>query len=196
MVISLNFIHILLLFVALGFNLSATMTIEGSMLSKVNIKNLLVISLGISAIQVGALFIGSLITDAITASTLFQRLSISPDTLTKASISILAIIGVVVLLRSFNEKTIEERRQKDFNNTRLLRFAVLKSINGLLVGSALAIMGVNLTDVLWIVVIINVISTIIGIYIGYWFGYEMKNMATRISGIIILVVSINLVLIV
>lgn len=181
---------IVLIFVALGSNIVAHMTIEGSMISKVNTYKLLRIALGISMIQGVVLLLGSKLIDYLITLPIID----SWNSHHMVATIILLIMGCRCIYNSFFSEEIDERRQKDLDDTKLVRYALLRSVNAFLAGVVLSLLEIKFTKIFWVLILINVISVICGILIGYWYGYVEKEKGYRISGIIYLTISTNLLI--
>lgn len=177
----MNSMEIILLAMATSLDSFAIMTCKGAMLSKINKKNILTISLIFGSWQAAVLLLGNRFMNLILSNHQeFQFIFVL------FACMILLSLGVYQFSKGIRKKTFYEKREDDFHVNKIIIISFITSVDAFLVGISLAFLNTSLSSIVLPILFVNIISVILGIYTGYYFGYEQKTIAYLVGGSIFL----------
>lgn len=170
----MNWIENVLIIAGISLDIFAAMECQGSLVAKVDKKQLTLICALLAVWQLGALALGNYL------SGLLYKNNLAHDEkfvgLVIAAVIFFAL-GVRLIVKAVKNEWINERREESLNMGRFLRMAAVTSIYTLLAGIAFGFLGTNVLLMLIILVCITVAVVVTGIYTGYHFGFEHKTKA-------------------
>lgn len=170
----MNWIENVLIIAGISLDIFATMECQGSLVAKVDKKQLTLICALVAVWQLGALALGTYL------SGLLYRNNMAHDEkfigLVIAAV-IFFVLGIRLIIKAVKNEWINERREESLNMGRFFRMAAITSIYTLLAGIAFGFLGTNVLLMLIILVCITVAVVVMGMYTGYHFGFEHKTKA-------------------
>ncbi|WP_089610516.1 manganese efflux pump [Dehalobacterium formicoaceticum] len=107
---------------------------------------------------------------------------------------IFVFLGLYLIWKARHHYYVEEKLQERLYVRKTFRLAIVTSLDALLAGISMGIMGVSVTGLLFPFMFISVLAVFLGVYVGHWFGYEPKTNAYYLGATIILVTSLNMAL--
>lgn len=178
----MNWIENVLILAGISLDVFATMECQGSLVARIDKKQLTVIC-GLMAIwQIAALTLGYYL------SVLLYRNELAHDE-NFVGLVIAAVIffglGVRLLVKAVRNERVMERREDGFDIRRFLRMAIVTSFYSLFAGIAFGFLGTNVCRMLALGVLLTIAFVIFGMYTGYHFGFEHKTKA-YIGGAVLL----------
>ncbi len=182
----MNMLEIGILSIAISLDSLAVMIYKGAMLPKINFPKLVGISLLFGGWQASVLFMGNNL----------RNLKILAQGYLHPVVEILAVIifcglGILMLVKALRRRNIFERREDHLKPKEVVLLAIVTSVDALLAGIATAFLKIDLSGAFVPIISVNVLSVILGTYIGHHLGYEQKANAQLLSGIILIVVGID-----
>ena len=170
----MNLIENILIIAGISLDIFADVECQGSLVAKVDKKQLAAICGVMMIWQFAALALGDRL------ALLFYGNAADRDG-TLAGFAIAAVIffglGIRLFVKAARSERIQERRQESLKPGRSFRMAAATSIYTLLAGMAFGLLGTYLPRMLVIVLLITAIVVISGIYTGYRFGSEYRTKA-------------------
>lgn len=170
----MNWIENVLIIAGISLDIFAAMECQGSLVAKVDKKQLTLICALVAVWQLVALGLGNYL------SGLLYRNNMAHDEnfvgLVIAAVIFFAL-GIRLIIKAVKNEWINERREESLNMGRFLRMAAMTSIYTLLAGIAFGFLGTNVLLMLIILVCITVAVVVMGMYTGYHFGFEHKTKA-------------------
>ena len=184
----MNMLQIGILSIAISLDSLAVMIYKGAMLSKINFPKLVGISLLFGGWQASVLFIGNNLRNLKILAYESQYLHPVVEIL---AMTIFCGLGILMLVKALRRRNIFERREDHLNPKEVILLAIVTSVDALLAGIATAFIKIDLSGAFLPIILINVLSVILGTYIGHHLGCEQKANAQLLSGIILIVVGID-----
>lgn len=178
----MNWIENVLIIAGISLDVFAAMECQGSLVAKVDKKQLTLICALVAVWQLSALAIGSFLSKLLYSNNLAHDEKF-------VGLVIAAVIffglGVRLIVKAVKNEWINERREENLKIGRFLRMSAVTSIYTLLAGIAFGFLGTDFTLMLILVACITVIVVVMGMYTGYHFGFQHKTKA-YISGALLL----------
>ncbi len=178
----MNLIESLLIIAGISFDIFGAMECQGSLVAKIDKKNLSIICILVSIWQMAALFIGSFCADLLCRENLPKDENFAGQVLATV---IFFCLGIRLLIKAIRNERINERREDHLGIKRFLRMAAMTSIYTGLAGVAFGFLGTSVPIILILIVCITVAFVVMGMYTGYHFGFEHKTKA-YIGGAVLL----------
>lgn len=178
----MNWIENLLIIIGVSLDLFATMECQGALVSKVNKKQLSLICLIVSAVQLLALFAGYFLSDFLYEKNLLSNEAILGEIVASF---IFVGLGIRLIAKAIKNEHINEKLEQRQDYKRFLKMAFITAIYTILVGVAFGILGTNFIMVFVMIGAITAIFIVTGMYTGYRFGFEQKTKA-YVAGAILL----------
>ena len=178
----MNWIDNLLIIIGVSLDLFATMECQGALVSKVNKKQLSLICLIVSAVQLLALFAGYFLSDFLYEKNLLSNEAILGEIVASF---IFVGLGIRLIAKAIKNEHINEKLEQRQDYKRFLKMAFITAIYTILVGVAFGILGTNFIMVFVMIGAITAIFIVTGMYTGYRFGFEQKTKA-YVAGAILL----------
>lgn len=186
----MNWIENVLILAGISLDIFAAMECQGSLVARIDKKQLTIIC-GLMAVwQLAALALGYYL------SILLYRNELAHDE-NFVGLVIAAVIffglGVRLVVKAVRNERIFERREDGFDIRRFLRMAMVTSFYSLFAGLAFGFLGTNVCRMLVLGVLLTVVFVIFGMYTGYHFGFEHKTKAYIGGALLLWVVGIDVI---
>lgn len=178
-------LQILLLAIAVSLDSLALSIVEGAMLPKIKLADLLKSGLFIGMWQTLSFILGLYLVPIAKQFGVIAYFSGSAYRLVSSVLFIL--LGFMMLRKSLKKEVINEKMQTVIADRRIVQIALLTSVDAVIAGLGLSLTGTQLSMEFFLFFVVSVLSVITGVFIGYWFGYEQKPKAYRMSSIIFFV---------
>lgn len=180
-------------FIVLGASLDifAVMECQGSLVQKVNKKQLLGTCVIFVAFQLIAMFIGYFIANFIN-----MRYSVADEALLGEIISIVILLGLGtrLIIKAAKNERIEEIRQSGLKMGYIAAVACMTAGYTMLAGIAFGFLNTGLVLILVMLAILSVVSIVAGMYTGYHFGFEQKTKVYVVGAIIFIAAGVDVVI--
>ncbi len=186
----MNGIENVLILAGISLDVFATMECQGSLVARIDKKQLTIIC-GLMAVwQIAALALGHYL------SILLYHNETAHDE-NFVGLVIAAVIffglGTRLVVKAVRNERIWEHREDTFDIGRFLRMAIGTSVYSLFAGLAFGFLGTNVTRMLVIGVCITIAFVIFGMYTGYHFGFEHKTKAYVGGAILLWIAGIDVI---
>lgn len=178
--------------VVLGISLEifGAMECQGSLVAKVEKKQLSVFCAVLAVGQALALGIGDLFSLFLASHGAQGR----EDFLGQAvAAAILLVLGIRLLLKAWRNERIVERREEKFEVRRFLRVYLRGILFTFLAGVSLGFLGSSISILLALTLFLTVLATIVGMYTGYRLGFEHKMKAYVLGGVLLVAGSVDVI---
>lgn len=176
----MGWIENLLIIAGTSLDIFAAMECQGSLVSKVNKRQLTLIC-GVGAIwQLVVLFVGYFLSDFICRKNPTSNEALLGEIVSSA---IFFCLGVRLVFKAIRNERVDEHLIQKFDARRMVHIAGATCFYTLLAGIAFGFLETNLIAVLVMMVLVTVLCIISGIYTGYHFGFEQKTKAYVVGAI-------------
>lgn len=179
--------------IVLGISLEifGAMECQGSLVAKVEKKQLMAFCAILAVGQVVALGIGDLLSQRLSC----HRTQIKGDFLGQAvAAAILLTLGIRLLLKAWKNEDIVERREEKFEVKRFLRLYIRSIMFTFLAGIALGFLGNSIPALLALTLFLTILVAVVGMYTGYRLGFEHKMKAYVLGGVLLIAGSVDVIL--
>lgn len=170
----MNWIENILIIAGISLDIFAAMECQGSLVARVDKKQLTLICALVAVWQLLALAIGTFLSGLLYSNNLAHDEKF-------VGLVIAAVIffglGVRLIVKAVKNEWVNERREENLKMGRFLRMSAVTSIYTLLTGIAFGFLGTNEKLMLILVTGITVMAVVTGIYAGYHFGFQHKTKA-------------------
>lgn len=187
----MNWIEILIVSIGISLDLFAAVECEGALVAKIHVKHLILITLLVSAWQLGILYLGNF------GATLLCSYNIGDDKIVMEriiAVTIFFFLGLRLLYQAWKNEQIIEHREEELGLKRFFRLVAVVSFYTFVTGAAFGFLGTSVVLLLAIVLAITVVCVVAGMYTGYHLGYEPKTKVYIIGGILLIVAGIDIIL--
>lgn len=186
----MNAIENLLIIAGISLDIFAAMECQGSLVAKVDKKQLSVICMLIAVWQMAALFIGNYL-----SGLLYQHNVTRDENFIGLVISaaIFFCLGIRLIVKAIKNERINEHREDSLGFLRFFRMAAVTSLYTLLAGIAFGFLRTNLLLMLVMIVGLTVAVVITGMYTGYHFGFEHKTKAYVGGAVLLWIAGIDVI---
>ena len=181
----------LLIIAGVSLDIFAAMECQGSLVAKINKKNLTVICGIVALAQLITLYLGHFL------SSLFcQYRSVPDEKLLGQIISmvIFMILGIRLMVKAIRNEHVEEHLEHHLGIRRFVRMACISGIYTLLTGIAFGFLETNVLMILIMIVVCTVAFVIGGIYTGYRVGYEAKTKVYIVGALLLWVAGLDVLI--
>ncbi len=178
----------LLIIAGVSLDIFAAMECQGSLVAKINKKNLTVICGIVALAQLITLYLGHFL------SSLFCRYRSVPDEKLLGqiiSMVIFMILGIRLMVKAIRNEHVEEHLEHHLGIRRFVRMACISGIYTLLTGIAFGFLETNVLMILIMIVVCTVAFVIGGIYTGYRVGYEAKTKVYIVGALLLWVAGLD-----
>lgn len=178
----------LLIIAGVSLDIFAAMECQGSLVAKINKKNLTVICGIVALAQLITLYLGHFL------SSLFCRYRSVPDEKLLGqiiSMVIFMILGIRLMVKAIRNEHVEEHLEHHLGIRRFVRMACISGIYTLLSGIAFGFLETNVLMILIMIVVCTVAFVIGGIYTGYRVGYEAKTKVYIVGALLLWVAGLD-----
>lgn len=184
----MNWMENLLIVAGVSLDIFAAMECQGSLVAKINKKNLTVICGIVALAQLITLYLGHFL------SSLFCRYWSVPDEKLLGqiiSMVIFMILGIRLMVKAIRNEHVEEHLEHHLGIRRFVRMACISGIYTLLTGIAFGFLETNVLMILIMIVVCTVAFVIGGIYTGYRVGYEAKTKVYIVGALLLWVAGLD-----
>ena len=184
----MNWMENLLIIAGVSLDIFAAMECQGSLVAKINKKNLTVICGIVALAQLITLYLGHFL------SSLFCRYRSVPDEKLLGqiiSMVIFVILGIRLMVKAIRNEHVEEHLEHHLGIRRFVRMACFSGIYTLLTGIAFGFLETNVLMILIMIVVCTVAFVIGGIYTGYRVGYEAKTKVYIVGALLLWVAGLD-----
>ena len=184
----MNWMENLLIVAGVSLDIFAAMECQGSLVAKINKKNLTVICGIVALAQLITLYLGHFL------SSLFCRYRSVPDEKLLGqiiSMVIFMILGIRLMVKAIRNEHVEEHLEHHLGIRRFVRMACISGIYTLLTGIACGFLETNVLMILIMIVVCTVAFVIGGIYTGYRVGYEAKTKVYIVGALLLWVAGLD-----
>ena len=184
----MNWMENLLIVAGVSLDIFAAMECQGSLVAKINKKNLTVICGIVALAQLITLYLGHFL------SSLFCRYRSVPDEKLLGqiiSMVIFMILGIRLMVKAIRNEHVEEHLEHHLGIRRFVRMACISGIYTLLTGIAFGFLETNVLMILIMIVVCSVAFVIGGIYTGYRVGYEAKTKVYIVGALLLWVAGLD-----
>ena len=184
----MDWIENLLIIAGVSLDIFAAMECQGSLVAKINKKNLTVICGIVALAQLITLYLGHFL------SSLFCRYRSVPDEKLLGqiiSMVIFMILGIRLMVKAIRNEHVEEHLEHNLGIRRFVRMACISGIYTLLTGIAFGFLETNVLMILIMIVVCTVAFVIGGIYTGYRVGYEAKTKVYIVGALLLWVAGLD-----
>lgn len=187
----MNWMENLLIIAGVSLDIFAAMECQGSLVAKINKKNLTVICGIVALAQLITLYLGHFL------SSLFCHYRSVPDEKLLGqiiSMVIFMILGIRLMVKAIRNEHVEEHLEHHLGIRRFVRMACISGIYTLLTGIAFGFLETNVLMILIMIVVCTVAFVIGGIYTGYRVGYEAKTKVYIVGALLLWVAGLDVLL--
>jgi len=173
----------LLILLGISLDIFAGMECKGSLLAKIEKKQLVLACADVSVWQAAALFAGNFL-----STLLLKKDGIAENEMFIGSVIAVAIficLGVRLMSKAIKNEAVQERREAGIKVTNYVQMVKVAGFYTLLTGIAFGFVGTKLIDTVIMMAVFSVLVVIGGLYTGYHFGFQQKNKA-YIAGAVLL----------
>lgn len=177
----MNWLETILIIIGASLDIFAAMECQGSIINKVNKKQLASVCFLAAIIQLVAVYFGYFV------STLICKLNPESDEALLGEIIVIIIflgLGIRLIGKAVINERIEEHLVLKIDINKSLKVTLITCIYTILAGIAIGFMGTSLVQIMALIFVFTIISIIAGIYTGYHFGFEQKTKAYIIGAVI------------
>ncbi len=181
----------LLIIAGVSLDIFAAMECQGSLVAKINKKNLTVICGIVALAQLIMLYLGHFL------SSLFCHYRSVPDEKLLGqiiSMVIFVILGIRLMVKAIRNEYVEEHLEHHLGIRRFVRMACISGIYTLLTGIAFGFLETNVLMILIMIVVCTVAFVIGGIYTGYRVGYEAKTKVYIVGALLLWVAGLDVLI--
>lgn len=184
----MNWMENLLIIAGVSLDIFAAMECQGSLVAKINKKNLTVICGIVALAQLITLYLGHFL------SSLFCRYRSVPDEKLLGqiiSMVIFMVLGIRLMVKAIRNEHVEEHLEHNLGIRRFVRMACISGIYTLLTGIAFGFLETNVLMILIMIAVCTVAFVIGGIYTGYRVGYEAKTKVYIVGALLLWVAGLD-----
>jgi putative Mn2+ efflux pump MntP len=172
----------LLILAGVSLDIFAAMECQGSLVAKVNKKQLAGICLLVAFSQLVALFLGHFLSD------LFCRMNTGSNEYRLGvilSVVIFVGLGIRLIVKAIRNEHVEEHLERNLGIRRFVRMASVSSIYTVLAGIAFGFLQTNLVMILVMIALLTILFVIGGMYTGYHLGFASKTTVYIIGALLL-----------
>lgn len=186
----MSWIENLLIVAGASFDIFAAMECQGSLVRKVNKKQLTLISLIVAFWQLVAVYFGYFLSDIIC-----KKNPVSDEALLGEIIAVVIFfcLGIRLMVKAIKNEYLVEHLESRLELKGFLRMTATTSIYTLLSGVAFGFLSTQLAPILVMMVLFSVAFVVAGMYTGYHFGFEQKTKAYVVGAILLWIAGIDVI---
>lgn len=187
----MNWIENMLIIAGISLDIFAATECQGSLVAKVEKKQLTCLCLLVSIWQFAALYIGNFL-----SALLMKKDDIAENEVFIGNVIAAAIfvcLGISLVVKAVKNERIHEHREENLGVLKFVHKLAGASIYTLLAGIAFGFVGTNLRISLTMMVYLSVLVVIAGVYTGYRFGFEQKRKAYTVGAVLLWIVGLDVV---
>lgn len=187
----MNWIENLLIIAGISLDIFGAMECQGSLVAKVDKKQLSVICLVVAVWQTAALALGNFL------SGLLYRNEPAYDERFLGLVIAAAIffcLGVRLIVKAARNEFFHEHREERLGWQRFLHISAVTSVYALLAGIAFGFLGTSIPMMIVMVMCVTVVVVIAGIYTGYHLGFQHKTKAYIVGAALLWIAGIDVIM--
>lgn len=186
----MNMIEETVVVLGLSLEIFGAMECQGSLVAKIEKKQLFMFCAILAAGQGLALGIGNFLSlflsrQQIQAKEIFLGQAVAA--------AIFLFLGIRLLLKAWRNERIVERREEKFHIKRFLEIYSKGILFTFLAGIALGFLGSSLRVLLVLTLFLTILVTVVGMYTGYRLGFEHKMKAYVLGGLLLIAGSVDVI---
>lgn len=187
----MNAIENLLILAGISLDIFAAMECQGSLVAKVDKKQLSLICVLIAAWQIAALLAGDYL-----ARLLYRNELAHDENFVGLVIAatIFFCLGIRLIVKAVRNQFVDEHCENNLDLKRFFVMAAVTSIYTLLTGIAFGFLGTNLPVMLVMIVALTVAVVVTGMYTGYHFGFVHKTKAYVGGAVLLWIAGIDVII--
>ncbi len=186
----MNMIEETVVVLGLSLEIFGAMECQGSLVAKIEKKQLFMFCAILAAGQGLALGIGNFLSLFLSG----QHIQAKEIFLGQAvAAAIFLFLGIRLLLKAWRNERIVERREEKFHIKRFLEIYSKGILFTFLAGIALGFLGSSLRVLLVLTLFLTILVTVIGMYTGYRLGFEHKMKAYVLGGLLLIAGSVDVI---
>ena len=182
----MNALENLLIIAGISLDIFAAMECQGSLVAKIDKKQLVKLCALIAAWQMAALFVGSYLSGLLYRNTITHNEKVTGFVIAAA---IFFCLGVRLVAKAIKNERIVEHCEQKLGWKQLLAIAAVT----LLTGIAFGFLGTNLLVMLLMIAGLTIAVVVTGIYTGYHLGFEHKTKAYIAGAILLWIAGIDVI---
>lgn len=187
----MNMIEETVVVLGLSLEIFGAMECQGSLVAKIEKKQLFMFCAILAAGQGLALGIGNFLSlflsrQQIQAKEIFLGQAVAA--------AIFLFLGIRLLFKAWRNERIVERREEKFHIKRFLEIYSKGILFTFLAGIALGFLGSSLRVLLVLTLFLTILVTVVGMYTGYRLGFEHKMKAYVLGGLLLIAGSVDVIL--
>ena len=187
----MDIIEELMIILAISLDIFAVMECQGSLVAKVDKKQLTLLCTILVVGQAVALGIGT----ALSVLLYHYRLGEHETFLGRVLAAVILLcMGVRLLLKAWKNEGVNEHRRDRFDILEFVKLYARISIFTLLTGVAFGFLESSVTVILVLISLMTILVTVLGMYTGYRLGFEHKIKAYMAGGILLIVAGIEVMI--
>ncbi|MCI9137514.1 MAG: hypothetical protein HFH48_08115 [Lachnospiraceae bacterium] len=176
----MSIVEELVIILGISLDIFAVMECQGSLVAKVEKKQLTMLCVVLVIGQAAALGIGEL------ASLLLSKNREEEIFLGQVAAAVIFLcLGFRLFLKAWKNERIMERRKETLPVTEFIKLYARNSVCTLLTGLAFGFLEGSMGMILILVTVITILVTVFGMYTGYRLGFEHKIKAYLTGGILL-----------
>lgn len=186
----MNMIEETVVVLGLSLEIFGAMECQGSLVAKIEKKQLFMFCAILAAGQGLALGIGNFLSlflsrQQIQAKEIFLGQAVAA--------AIFLFLGIRLLFKAWRNERIVERREEKFHIKRFLEIYSKGILFTFLAGIALGFLGSSLRVLLVLTLFLTILVTVVGMYTGYRLGFEHKMKAYVLGGLLLIAGSVDVI---
>lgn len=186
----MNWIETLIIAAGISLDILAAVECQGAVVTKVRTKPLVLITLLISAWQLGSLYLGSLCAGLLCR---YEAKGRSVFTGRIIAVAVFFCLGIRLLLKAWKREHMDESREDRTDYRRFARLGAVTAIYTFLTGAAFGFLETDVLLILLMVLGITILCVVGGMYIGYRLGFEPQTRIYVIGGILLLAGGVDVI---
>ncbi len=187
----MNTIEELIVILGISFDVFAVMECHGSLIAKVDKKQLAIFCSLLMLGQAVSLGTGNFISQLLCK----DKIDIHEAFLGQIVAAVVFLcLGIRLLLKAWRNERVIERREDKLNLPEIAKFYVRTILFTLLTGLAFGLLQSSAAALLAMILTLTVAVTVLGVYTGYHLGFEHKIKAYLAGGILLLIGGMDVIL--
>lgn len=187
----MNMLEQIIVVLGISLEIFGAMECQGSLVAKIDKKQLLIFCSVLTIGQTVALGIGNILSRFLSRYGTQEKDNFLGQVISAA---ILLFLGIRLLHKAWRNEGIVERREERFEVKRFLSIYVQSILFTFLAGFALGFLGSGIAVILVVSFILTVLVTVIGMYTGYHLGFEHKMKAYVSGGLLLIAGGVGVIL--
>lgn len=186
----MNVLEVLMILTGISLDVFGAMECYGSLVARIEKKQLAALSGILAAGQMVCLGVGSAF------SRLVCRGGAQAGDLFLGQVAAAAIflcLGLRLIVKAWKNEGVVEHRQEKLDMWKMFKLYLRGSLFPLLAGIAMGFLGNNLPVLLLLAIALTVLAAVVGMYTGYRLGYEHKLKAYVLGGLLLIAGSVDVI---